>query len=231
MYNFTKAHGLKNDFVIFENVSFDEISQRVTFISDRHAGIGCDTVICLNAGFVKFWNKDGSVAAFCGNGARCVARYMTENGEVSFLTDSGEVSAWVNKNSVKMLYPITPKMLEENNSFFKVNTGNKHIVIQRNAKVIDWSEILAEYGKELEKGYNLISLCGNWMDVYEFGVGPTESCGSGAVACAFVLAKKARSSRQIVINSRGGPLTMEFENGSIYQTGSAQLVFTGEINL
>lgn len=229
MYPFTKANGLGNDFVIFENISFDEIAYRAPFIADRHRGIGCDQVICLNTGFVKFWNSDGSIAAFCGNGVRCVARYLTQEGEVSFLTDFGQVNAHVKGSLVKVAYPSMPKIIEKNELFYKVNAGNKFVIIFGKNKIVDWKPIVEEYQDSLTQGYNLINLCGNWMDVYEFGVGPTKSCGTGAMACAFVIASRSKSSRQVVISSEGGPLTMEFRENIAYQIGDTRLVFKGEI--
>ena len=228
MYHFIKAHALGNDFVIFQNISFDDIADKASFIADRHKGIGCDQVICVNNGFAKFWNSDGSSASFCGNGSRCLARCLEEKGEISFLTDSGKVTAVVRGKSVKIRYPCMPKMIQKNDNFCKIDVGNKHIVIFGSSRLNDWSEVIKKYRCD---GYNIMHLYGNWMDCYEFGVGPTTSCGSGAMAAAFAISDRSNSQRPVTIISKGGSLFMEFEMGGVYQTGDTELVFKGEIDL
>ena len=93
---FTKMHGLGNDFVVLDGtqapVSLDEVSARA--IADRHFGIGCDQILIVEAarsasadfGY-RILNSDGSESGQCGNGARCFARYVREQG----LTDKHEI--------------------------------------------------------------------------------------------------------------------------------------------
>ena len=228
MYSFVKANALGNDFVIFQNVSFDDVARKATLIADRHRGIGCDQIICINNGFAKFWNTDGSSAAFCGNGSRCLARYLEPNGEVSFLTDSGQVTAFIKDRSVRLRYPSVPKIIQKSEDFYKISVGNKHIVIFGSKKVEDWKLIMEKYPCD---GYNIMHLCGNWVDCYELGVGPTSSCGSGAMACTISICDRFNSRRPVTITSKGGSLLMEIEGDHFYQTGDTQLVFTGEIEL
>lgn len=96
MLKFTKMHGLGNDFVVI-----DAIRQRVTLtpeqvrrIADRHFGVGCDQLLLVepstsaNADFrYRIFNADGGEVAQCGNGARCFARFVYEQG----LCDKSEV--------------------------------------------------------------------------------------------------------------------------------------------
>ena len=86
--NFTKMHGLGNDFVVIDNLNgkINLDSDKIRFIANRHMGIGCDQVLliqkCNNASadFVfKFYNTDGSEAAQCGNGVRCLGKFLVEN--------------------------------------------------------------------------------------------------------------------------------------------------------
>ena len=80
--NYTKMHGLKNDFIIIdsriEKVSLN--TKIIKKIADRKKGIGCDQVVILQkpkkksaSAFIKFYNSDGSHTKACGNAARCVA--------------------------------------------------------------------------------------------------------------------------------------------------------------
>ena len=80
--NFTKMHGLGNDFVIIDArdraVTLDRVRARA--LADRHTGIGCDQVIVIEPprdaaadAFMRIHNADGDEVGACGNGTRCVA--------------------------------------------------------------------------------------------------------------------------------------------------------------
>ena len=84
---FTKMHGLGNDYV-YVNCFTEEVLDPVRTaraISDRHRGIGSDGLILIGpserADFrMQIYNADGSVAEMCGNGIRCVGKYVYERG-------------------------------------------------------------------------------------------------------------------------------------------------------
>lgn len=86
---FTKMHGCGNDYIYIngmqENVPQEEKPELVKRISDRHFGIGGDGVIFINSSDIadfemEMYNADGSRAEMCGNGIRCVAKYVYDNG-------------------------------------------------------------------------------------------------------------------------------------------------------
>ena len=85
---FTKMHGLGNDFVVIDAIR-QEISltpEQIRFIATRHFGIGCDQLLLVelaakhsDADFrYRIFNADGSEVAQCGNGARCFARFVRD---------------------------------------------------------------------------------------------------------------------------------------------------------
>ena len=81
----SKYHGYGNDFII--GVNNDDIDNKQLAISvcDRHTGIGADGLIMLDLkdGFeMMFYNADGSRCTMCGNGIRCLAKYIVDNGFV-----------------------------------------------------------------------------------------------------------------------------------------------------
>ena len=87
--HFTKMHGCGNDYVYVngftEQVSPEEKPAFVRAVSDRHFGIGSDGVIFINPGTqadfeMEMWNADGTRAEMCGNGIRCVAKYVYDHG-------------------------------------------------------------------------------------------------------------------------------------------------------
>lgn len=93
---FTKMHGCGNDYIYIngfeETVPDNKKSALVRNISDRHCGVGSDGVIfinpCKNADFeMEMYNADGSRGEMCGNGIRCVAKFVYEKG----MTDKKEL--------------------------------------------------------------------------------------------------------------------------------------------
>ncbi|MBO7387159.1 MAG: diaminopimelate epimerase, partial [Lachnospiraceae bacterium] len=89
LVEFTKMHGCGNDYVYIDGNRFhiDSFSkpQFVRKVSDRHFGIGSDGVIFINpsgtADFeMEMYNADGSRSEMCGNGIRCVAKYVCDKG-------------------------------------------------------------------------------------------------------------------------------------------------------
>ena len=98
---FTKMHGCGNDYIYvncFEETVSDPGATAIK-VSDRHFGIGSDGLICIcpseTADFrMAMYNADGSEGKMCGNGIRCVAKYMydygmTEKTSISVETKSG----------------------------------------------------------------------------------------------------------------------------------------------
>ena len=89
---FTKMHGCGNDYVYIngftQKIADDKKSDLVRKISDRHFGIGSDGAIFINpsdqADFeMEMYNADGSRGKMCGNGIRCVAKYVYDKGLTS----------------------------------------------------------------------------------------------------------------------------------------------------
>lgn len=94
--NFTKMHGLGNDFVVFDaiNQKIDLSSEQVRALADRRFGIGCDQLLLVESPQqpgvdfrYRIFNADGSEVQQCGNGARCFARFVREKG----LTDKDDI--------------------------------------------------------------------------------------------------------------------------------------------
>ena len=87
MLQFTKMHGLGNDYVYMDaiNQKIENRSELAKFVSDRHFGIGSDGLILIcpseKADFrMQMFNQDGSEAEMCGNGIRCVGKFVYDKG-------------------------------------------------------------------------------------------------------------------------------------------------------
>lgn len=104
-FEFTKMHGLGNDFVVIDaiNQQIALNAEQIRFLSDRHLGIGFDQLLLVekpsqeNADYrYGIYNADGGEVAQCGNGARCFARFVRDKGlsnknELCVDTDSGQL--------------------------------------------------------------------------------------------------------------------------------------------
>jgi len=81
---FVKMHGAENDYVFldgFRAPAPKSLSQLAIAVSDRHTGVGADGLVLMQPSEradarMRIWNADGSEAEMCGNGLRCVAKYL-----------------------------------------------------------------------------------------------------------------------------------------------------------
>ncbi|HBN57020.1 MAG TPA: diaminopimelate epimerase [Lachnospiraceae bacterium] len=117
---FTKMHGIGNDYVYVDCTKEDLANPEAVsrFVSDRHFGIGSDGLILIKrsdrADFqMDMYNNDGSEGKMCGNGIRCVAKYVYDYG----LTDKEEISVDT-LSGIKYL-----KLTIENNKVAKVRVN------------------------------------------------------------------------------------------------------------
>jgi len=156
LINFTKMHGLGNDFMVVDNtagnITFTESS--VKSLADRNFGVGFDQLLVVessdNVDFrYVIYNSDGSEVEQCGNGARCFARFVQEkrlssSNPINVETKSGVISLFVNNDNtvrVDMGMPIfapsdIPLLLEQNSTYQVegyevgcVSMGNPHCVL------------------------------------------------------------------------------------------------------
>lgn len=142
---FTKMHGCGNDYIYIngfeEHIEPEEKPDLVKFFSDRHFGIGGDGVIFINpskeADFeMEMYNMDGTRAEMCGNGIRCVAKYVYDRG----LTDKKNISI-VSCGKVKYL-----ELNVENKkvSTVKVNMGSPILRASEIPVIADNEEVISE---------------------------------------------------------------------------------------
>lgn len=142
---FTKMHGCGNDYIYVdgskEKIVTEDKPEIVKRLSDRHFGIGGDGVIFINpskeADFeMEMYNMDGTRAEMCGNGIRCVAKFVYDKG----LTDQKNVSI-VSCGKIKYL-----ELNIENNkvSTVKVNMGAPVLKANDIPVIADGEEVISE---------------------------------------------------------------------------------------
>ena len=185
MLKFTKMHGLGNDYVYMDaiNQNIEDRTELAKFVSDRHFGIGSDGLILICpsklADFkMQMFNQDGSEAQMCGNGIRCVGKYVydkgltnkttisietlagikilkmqEENGKIKLITvDMGEPILEPNRIPVKSNEnPVKNLILNAENRDFRFNCvsmGNPHAITFIDEDVSNFD--VCKYGKKLE---------------------------------------------------------------------------------
>ncbi|MEE9310225.1 MAG: diaminopimelate epimerase [Cocleimonas sp.] len=149
--NFTKMHGLGNDFVVINGISqsISLTADQIRFIADRHFGVGCDQLLLVeksdvdNADFrYRIYNNDGSEVEHCGNGARCFAIFVREEGlttktEIPVITNNGRIVLNVKDDgnvTVNMGTPILdpaeiPFIADKQAKSYRLDIGGESITI------------------------------------------------------------------------------------------------------
>ncbi|MBP9715182.1 MAG: diaminopimelate epimerase [Candidatus Pacebacteria bacterium] len=235
---FTKMHGLGNDFVVIDNMNGRIIltPEQVVFLCDRHKGIGADGVILVEQSeqsdcFMNYINADGSLAQMCGNGVRCTAKFLKDNSskdkkDFNIATRSGNkhITYFEDETfSVNM-----GKALFESNDFPNeiinlcgldlnfVVVGNPFVISMVDNLEENNIEVLGpliENDKNFPNRINLelvkeVSPNEFEVQVWERGCGETLACGTGACAVYALLRKLKNISGEITIHFKGGKLYM-----------------------
>ena len=140
---FTKMQGIGNDYVYvncFEETVKDP-NKTSRFVSDRHFGIGSDGLILIKPSDVAdfemdMYNSDGSQGAMCGNGIRCVAKYVYDYG----LTDKTQIS--INTKSGIKYLDLTVE--DGKVALVKVNMGAPDTIAKNIPIVSDKEQVIDE---------------------------------------------------------------------------------------
>ena len=263
---FTKMHGLGNDFVVFDAraEALTLTTAQVVALADRHTGIGCDQLIVIEpsaraTAFMRIWNADGSMAAACGNAARCVATLL---GDVATIdSDGGLLDATVAAGAASIVYPPprfdwttiplayavdtadVPAAWSDGGSELAhgvtVNVGNPHIVFF----VADTAAVpLGVLGPRIETDAlfpdrvnvgvaRIVDRSRLLLRVWERGAGLTRACGTGAMAAAAAAIVTRRMSSPVTVTLPGGDLTVGWAGGAITLAGPAATSFTGTVDI
>ncbi|MBO4858510.1 MAG: diaminopimelate epimerase [Treponema sp.] len=292
---FTKMHGCGNDYIYFDCTDsskgvIDDEKAAAIALSDRHFGIGGDGIILIKKGKkadfeMVMYNADGSRSQMCGNGIRCVGKYVYDAsltdkreftvesmGAVKVLTVvEGKPGDKVTRLSVDMGSPIlepakipvaasalVPEGLKNGHVIMHpltidgkeykitcVSMGNPHAVVFIDKKPSEFPvcEVgpLFEHDSFFPERTNTeFAFVENrrtiWMRVWERGTGETLACGTGtcATVVAAILNGLVDAGEKITVHLLGGDLQIEWsgkEGESVFMTGPAETVFTGEIKL
>lgn len=261
MLQFTKMHGLGNDYVFVDctKESPANLPELAAALSDRHFGVGSDGLICIcpsqQADFqMRMFNADGSEGAMCGNGIRCVGKFvydrgMTRQTHLTIETLSGVKDLHLQIRAgkavgatVDMGVPVLREeaLVREINgkdfSFTAVSMGNPHAVALCAApEALDLARIgpVMETDTAFPGGVNVEFAAVESpqrirLRVWERGSGETLACGTGACATLAALAAQGLCRWQVTAALPGGELSLRWaEDGHIYMSGPAVTVFEG----
>jgi len=260
---FTKMEGLGNDYIYINCMEGEppDLPALAVQLSDRHFGVGGDGIICLKPGRIgdfsmEMYNADGSRGAMCGNGIRCLAKYvydrrLTRKTCLTIDTDAGpkgvELSVsggTADRVTVDMgeglLFPsVVLEAGGESFSVWQVSMGNPHAVIFCPApEQVDLERLgpVLEHHPELRERSNVEFAAAEGRNrltvrVWERGSGITLACGTGACACFAAARRAGLCGERAEICLPGGVLELEAREKRIFMTGPARTVFEGEIEL
>ena len=228
-------------------------------LSDRHFGVGADGVLCIcssSAGdfAMRMFNADGSEGKMCGNGVRCIAKYLYDKGLTDKLTIRIETMAGIRTvdlcvsdgtvaaATADMGAPVLGEManIYVNDKTFTgidISMGNPHFVIfVPNVRVADVPRMgeAVERHPRFPQGVNVefVSVLSRErvaMRVWERGSGETLACGTGTCAAVAAARMLGRVERSVVVELPGGELGVMFRehDGHMLLTGPVVTVFEG----
>lgn len=243
---FEKWQGCGNDFLVVERSEVrDGLSaERVRALCDRRSGVGADGILVVGEPNGRRWpveirNADGSVAESCGNGSRCVARYLLERhggDECELATEGGTVRARRSADGIAVQIP-TPRLgvavrVDTAHQATRVDVGNPHLVVFVEDPAGLPLDALARATRAAGGDANVEAVAVRSRDtidlrVDERGVGETLACGTGA--CAAVAAAAAGGLVDDVVSVRfpGGRLAVRVGRERYELSGPAERVFEG----
>ncbi len=258
-----KMHGLGNSQIIVKDLEENlekktglDYSKIAKALCNPNFGIGSDQMLVLlpsqKADYrMKIFNRDGGEAEMCGNGIRCMGRYLYDEGKVGKRTtieteagvkklvlveENGEVNLEVNMGK--------GRLLEENKAALGleghfVSVGNPHFVIFTDEAS---KEMATKKGPELEQAeefqpeqtnveFARVTSPGEIETyVWERGAGLTLACGTGACATAFAARKEGLIDTETRIKLLGGKLEVKVDDeDQIWMKGPAEYIMKGKI--
>lgn len=250
--DFTKMHGLGNDFLVVDG-PMDLEPQQVATLCHRRLGVGADGILVVSpvdesSVRMRYYNADGGIAEMCGNGIRCVARYAVDRGLVdersfSIHTDAGtfpvtlvgddRVKTYLARSASGSTMELSGLDLQA------VDMGNPHVVTF--VDDLDSAPVTSA-GPEIETHTtfpdktNVEFVRIDAPDrisvrTWERGVGETYACGTGAGAAVVAAHKSGLVGTEVNVGLLGGDLSIRLEGDDVWQEGPAEYVFRGSTTL
>lgn len=265
---FFKFQGAGNDFILINDLAEKHhfAKEQIVKLCDRHFGIGADGLVLVRPSEsvdfkVVFYNPDGSEPEMCGNGIRCLAKYVYDHGltskenlVVETLAGNKELFLSVQDGKVENVkvdmgspvfsrtaVPMQPLQVEQ--TMFQVtclSMGNPHCVIfvedtsnTAVAKIGSLVERLPVFPQRTNVEFvQVITRNEINLRVWERGVGETLACGTGACAAVVASVRNRLTQRGVIVHLPGGDFKVEWaDDDHIYLVGPVEEIFRGTIYL
>lgn len=250
--HFTKMHALGNDFMVIDGVrqNIEPNIQLIRQWGNRNTGIGFDQLLLVEKArdnqtdfFYRIFNADGSEVAQCGNGARCLAKFLhdeklTTKNPIRVGTLAGVLALKLESNDqvtvdigIPVLEPAkipfiadqqSKTYLLDNIEISAVSVGNPHCVLLvtniDDAPVQELGSVLTKHQRFPERtnvGFmQVVNRNHIRLRVYERGVGETQACGSGA--CGAVVAGRLLNAldAEVKVDLLGGQLKVTWQGNN-----------------
>ena len=261
---FTKMHGLGNDYIFVdcfaENVR--DPARAAQQLSAPHFGIGADGLILIEPSAkadcrMRMFNADGTEGRMCGNGIRCVGKYMYDHGRaakpiITVETRDGIKTLQITQENGKAAMvrvdmgipvlespqPETILIAGRSWEFLAVHVGSPHAVYRVpdcTAVPLETIGTLFEHAARFPDRVNsefvqILDRTHLRMRVWERGSGITLACGTGAVASAVACHALGLTDAAVEVQMDGGALEVMIDTatGHVFMTGPAVEVFHGE---
>ena len=259
--HFTKMHGLGNDYLYVYGKVPADIGDLSVKLSERHFGAGSDGMIYISPSEIsdfkmRIFNADGSEAKMCGNGIRCVGKYVYDKGytdkkhlKIETLSGIKTLDLNVSGGKVKSVAVGMGKAEVSDELCLEVDgkkvvctpvsMGNPHAV--NFVDDIEKAPLLSlgpkmEHHSAFPDGVNVefvevIDRHTLRMRVWERGSGVTMACGTGACATCAAAIKQGFCSfdDEISVVLDGGILKIKIApDYSVTMTGPAEMIYEGE---
>ena len=249
---FTKAHAYGNDFLYVRagDVRGSGLDVRARELCDRHTGVGADGLIVYEGPSMRLLNADGSPSEVSGNGVRGLAAILLRDSdadEVTVVTDAGPKHLVRTARSgsrqtfrAAMGQPRDIHQLQltaggEALTVVSLNIGNPQCLV---LGPIPDDERFNRVGAALEhhpafpEGTNVEFVRVDAPDhvtirIWERGVGPTLSSGTGSCGSLVAAAAFGGASRDATVVAPGGSQRVEWRDDQVYLTGWAEILFDG----
>ena len=261
---FVKMHGTENVFVLVDErpPRFEHYDLLARLLCDSAGPMeGADGVLVVRdardaAARMDVFNADGSQAEMCGNGVRCVARYLAERGAgdaFAIATLAGPIGVRVvSRDPFEATVDIGPVRFPHDAEeecfdalgrtwrFYDVSLGNPHAVVFVDDVFAIDLPALGEAAQRLARfpaGTNLhlatrLDAATLRVRHFERGVGLTQACGTGAVACAAAALVVRAGTSPTTVHVPGGTLQVAWRPGeSARLTGGAETLFARTLSL
>ena len=260
---FSKMEGLGNDYIYLNCLHYrpHNLPKLAQTLSRRRFGVGADGIICICPSIkgdfaMEMYNADGSQGEMCGNGIRCLGKYVYDKGltdrhELTIETAGGVRTLFLHMDELGAVEEVTVNMGKaviaphrqytvDHLSFVgtPVSVGNPHLILY-------WDDLnsapVKSIGRQLEHhpdfpnrtNVEFISVPTRdniHMRVWERGSGETFACGTGACAAFAASYHDGLCENAVTMHLTGGALILSYQDNDIYMRGPARMVYEGEIS-